>query len=184
METDRTANLRTKILDFRGFDSSIFLILRCGIPRPIGNCLEMLSQQILAGRFLAGRLGVSHQDEDACDIAESLAPAPRKTCLRGWRKTVGNLIESVWPPTNISQASIYWYMRDKQKGTVSSNSRFQTGLFQQYSAILSMSLSRQCSKLPQASPKWDCSWIQGISPCVCLWVIFTVMYVFAKVSWP
>ena len=29
-----TANLRTKILDFRGFDSSIILIWRGGIPRP------------------------------------------------------------------------------------------------------------------------------------------------------
>ena len=31
-----TANLRTKILDFRGFDSSIILISMGGIPRPIG----------------------------------------------------------------------------------------------------------------------------------------------------
>ena len=32
-----TANLRTMIMHFRGFDSSIILILRGGIPRPIGN---------------------------------------------------------------------------------------------------------------------------------------------------
>ena len=35
-----TANLRTKSLDFRGFDSSIILMLKGGIPRPIGNFPE------------------------------------------------------------------------------------------------------------------------------------------------
>ena len=47
-----TASLRTKILDFRGFDSNIFLISRGGIPRPIGNFPESLSQRILVLRFL------------------------------------------------------------------------------------------------------------------------------------
>ena len=32
-----TTNLRTKILMFRGFDSSIIIILRGGIPCPIGK---------------------------------------------------------------------------------------------------------------------------------------------------
>ena len=41
--------------------------------------------------------------------------------------------------TNLSQTSIYWYMRDTQRGPDSSNSRFQTILFQQYSANLSQS---------------------------------------------
>ena len=51
-----TANLRTKILDFRGFDSSRFiLILRGGILRPIGHFPEIQSQRILAGRILVGR---------------------------------------------------------------------------------------------------------------------------------
>ena len=53
-----TANLRTKILDFRGFDSSIILILRGGILRSLGNFPETVSQQILVGIILAGRLGV------------------------------------------------------------------------------------------------------------------------------
>ena len=44
-----TANLRTNIMDFRGFDSSLILILRGGIPRPIGNFLEALSRAILVG---------------------------------------------------------------------------------------------------------------------------------------
>ena len=53
-----TANLRTKILDFRRFDSSRILILRGGILRPIGNFLESLSQAIIVGVILVGRLGV------------------------------------------------------------------------------------------------------------------------------
>ena len=53
-----TANLRTKILNFRGFDSSRILISRGGIVSPIGNSPESLSQQILAGIILVGRLVV------------------------------------------------------------------------------------------------------------------------------
>ena len=53
-----TANLRTEMLDFGGFDSSIILTLRGGIPRPLGNFLESLSQAILVGITLVGRLGV------------------------------------------------------------------------------------------------------------------------------
>ena len=46
---EATANLRTKILDFRGFDSRIILILRGGVLMSIGDFPESLSQQILAG---------------------------------------------------------------------------------------------------------------------------------------
>ena len=53
-----TANLRTKILDFRGFDSSIILTLRGGILMSIGNTLEILSQGIFGGIIIVGRLGV------------------------------------------------------------------------------------------------------------------------------
>ena len=53
----RTANLRTKTLDFRGFDSSRILTLRSGIPMSIGNLLEIASRQILVGIILVGRLG-------------------------------------------------------------------------------------------------------------------------------
>ena len=54
-----TANLRTKILDFRGFDSSIILSVRGGIPRPIGNFPESLSRGTLVGIILVGRFGVN-----------------------------------------------------------------------------------------------------------------------------
>ena len=53
------ANLNTNIMDFRGFDSSVILILRGGIPRPIGNLPGSSSQAILVGIMLVGRLGVS-----------------------------------------------------------------------------------------------------------------------------
>ena len=53
-----TANLRTKIMDFRGFYSSIILMLRGGILMSIGNFLVTLSQAILVGIMLAGRSGV------------------------------------------------------------------------------------------------------------------------------
>ena len=52
-----TANLRTKILDFRGFVSSRILILRGGILLSVGDFPESLSQAILVGRLLVGRLG-------------------------------------------------------------------------------------------------------------------------------
>ena len=54
----RTADIRTKILDFRGFGSSRILMLRGEILMSIGNFTEMSSQAILVGRFLVGRLGV------------------------------------------------------------------------------------------------------------------------------
>ena len=44
--------------DFRGFDSSRILNSRGGTPRPIGISPEILSQQILVGIILVGRLGV------------------------------------------------------------------------------------------------------------------------------
>ena len=56
--TDVTPNLPTNIVDFRGFDSSVLLILRGGILRSIGNFPEILSQAMLVGIMLVGKLGV------------------------------------------------------------------------------------------------------------------------------
>ena len=42
-------------MDFRGFDSRI---LRGGIPRPVGNLPECLSQAILVEIILVGKLSV------------------------------------------------------------------------------------------------------------------------------
>ena len=53
-----TANLPTNIMDFRGFDSSIILIIRAGLLMSIGDLPESLSHAILEGITLVGRLGV------------------------------------------------------------------------------------------------------------------------------
>ena len=54
----RTANLRVKILDFRGFDSSKILIFSSGILVSIGISPEVvLRQEILVGIILVGRFG-------------------------------------------------------------------------------------------------------------------------------
>ena len=49
------------------------------------------------------------------------------------------------PPKNLSWASIYWYMREQLRGTVSSNTTFQTVPFQQYSANLSYTFAPSLS---------------------------------------
>ena len=54
-----TANLRTTILDLRGFDSSRILILRGRSPMSIANFPESLSQRILVGIISVGGLGVA-----------------------------------------------------------------------------------------------------------------------------
>ena len=53
-----TANLRTKILYFGGFDSGSILSLGGGIQRPLEDPQECLSQAILVWIILVGRLGV------------------------------------------------------------------------------------------------------------------------------
>ena len=60
-----TANLHTKILDFRGFDSNIILVLRGGILMSIGTIAEVLSQAILVGIISVGRLCVCMQELEA-----------------------------------------------------------------------------------------------------------------------
>ena len=53
-----TANLRTKILDFGGFDSSIIFIIRGGIMVSVGKVSAIWSREILVGLILVWRLGV------------------------------------------------------------------------------------------------------------------------------
>ena len=59
--------------------------------------------------------------------------------LRGWRNSARDLVEFFSGQQSLSWASMYRYTREKQRDTVSSNSRFQTVLFQQYSPNLSTS---------------------------------------------
>ena len=53
-----SASLRTKTLDPRGFDSGGILMLRGGTLMSVGNFTAILSQRILAGRFVVRRVGV------------------------------------------------------------------------------------------------------------------------------
>ena len=52
-----TANLPTNIVDFKGFDSSVNLILRGGIPRPKGDLPERLTQAMLVGCNVSREIG-------------------------------------------------------------------------------------------------------------------------------
>ena len=52
-----TPSLPTNIVDFRGFDSSIILILRDGILMSIGDFPESLSQAMLAGCNVSREIG-------------------------------------------------------------------------------------------------------------------------------
>ena len=54
-----TGNLRTKILKFRGFDSSRIPTLRDGSIMSIGDFPESLSRRNLVGIVLVGRLAVA-----------------------------------------------------------------------------------------------------------------------------
>ena len=69
-----TPNLPTNIVEFKGFDSSIIFIEMGGIPRSIGNCQESLSQEMLVGIMLVGRLGV-------LDVVPRHQSSPRATRL-------------------------------------------------------------------------------------------------------
>ena len=53
------ANLLTKIMDFRGFDSSRVLVLWGGVLMSMGNSPEMLSRRLLVGKVLVGRLALA-----------------------------------------------------------------------------------------------------------------------------
>ena len=53
-----TPNPPTNIVDFRRFGSSIILVDRGGIPRPIGDFPETLNQAMLVGTLLVGGLGI------------------------------------------------------------------------------------------------------------------------------
>ena len=66
-------NLPTNIVGFRGFDSSIILFVRGGILMSIGDFPESLSQAMLAGLMLVGRLGVVR-------CRKALAMIPGDTC--------------------------------------------------------------------------------------------------------
>ena len=72
----RVADPPANLADFRGLDSSVILILRGGIPRPIGDSPEDLSQAMFVGIMLVGRLGVGAKVGIARRSTAWKAPAP------------------------------------------------------------------------------------------------------------
>ena len=67
MFIDPTPDLPTNIVDFGRFDSSMILILRGGILMSKGDFLESLSQAMLVGIMLVGRLGVHGTRDQVSD---------------------------------------------------------------------------------------------------------------------
>ena len=60
-----TANFRAKILDFRGFDSSIILLLRGGIPRPARICSGYVESTSLSRDNLSRDAGRDRRGGDS-----------------------------------------------------------------------------------------------------------------------
>ena len=73
-------------MDVRGLDSSIILILRGGILMSIGDFPESLSQSILVGIMLVGRLGVpvSVKEHIPFPRASALQPGVEKLRSAPW----------------------------------------------------------------------------------------------------
>ena len=85
-----TADLRTKILDFRGFDSSRILILRGGIPRPTGQFPGNLESTNLSREILSREIG----HRGTCEPFWRL-PLPGTGATRGPGRTRGRRTRSL-----------------------------------------------------------------------------------------
>ena len=71
-EGSSTADLRTKIIDFRGFDSSIILSLMGGIPRTfesINLSRDNISREI--GHTVAGKASMASPPNNLCGCASA-----------------------------------------------------------------------------------------------------------------
>ena len=104
-----TPNLLSDIVDFRGFDSSTILILRGGIPRPEENLPESLSQAILVGVMLVGRLGID------CDqyLCFRTSLDPNKTLFGSWHaqnpRRIGNTTTTTTTATATTTTTIKYH---------------------------------------------------------------------------
>ena len=98
---DRTPNLPTNIVGFRGFDSSTILIQRGGIPRPIGDLPESSSRAMSVGKLLIGGLGV-----------------PRPRLWEGLRGVLGRTrqpLEARWSKGVLVYIYIYIYIERERE---------------------------------------------------------------------
>ena len=103
-----TPNLCTNIMELRRFDSSKILISRCAIPRPIGNVPESLSQAILVGIMLVGKLCVAlcqvrHQRRQRCTaFAPTLVTRILTEAFGSSLRSVALLRQRAMPASDVS----------------------------------------------------------------------------------
>ena len=126
--------------------------------------------------LLVNKVGVKMQPyaslcnmQPSTDIEVQWCWCCRRGCRRWWFRSYERSAEYGWnraslAQTNLSRASFYWYTRETQRGTFSSDSRSQAAPFQRYSASLS-------------------SWGQGTSMYVCMYVcmcvyIYILIYIY------
>ena len=80
-----TPNPPNNTVHFRGLDSKMILNERVGILRPIGDFPESLSQAMLAGIMLVGRLGVWLAATDSLTLGMSSILAEAALVGSQWR---------------------------------------------------------------------------------------------------
>ena len=89
-----TANLRTKIMDFRGFDSSIILILTGGIPRPIGDFPGKFESSNLSRDNVSREIGRmqnrKHFEEFEDHVSPCAYPSSCSSCDQDIRSMTGH----------------------------------------------------------------------------------------------
>ena len=122
-ETRNKANLRTKILDLSGFDSSGILGSRGGIPRPIVDIPESLSQAISVGMILVGKLGVfiGPADCNHCNRNHKLIQHLYRNCLKHTRFTKQQVI-----PTPVFEEARKHLSQDQQTVTTATVTTFSS----------------------------------------------------------
>ena len=119
------------------------------MPMPKTVCMTNLHSNLVQLEvcitFSGRRMGMNIAAQ-CSQVPRAKARCMNRCCsLAGVVIVIKRLAEYGWKPhrdllaqETLSRASIYWYVRETQRGTVSSNSRFQAALFQQYSANLSV----------------------------------------------
>ena len=76
----RTANLRAKIPDFRGFDSSIILMLRGGSIMSIWNFPGKVESRNLSRDSLSREIGRTSDGRRRRSRGETASRSPRSSC--------------------------------------------------------------------------------------------------------
>ena len=94
---------------------------------------------------------------------------------RGWRNTVGSLIEILWLKRTNYRPQCTGNMRGKRRGTVSSHPRFQTALCQQPAAAIVAPLGRDRAAARQPDER---AWRFGMIVDVIVIIIIITVIIF------